>query len=155
VSENIEVRAMIDRFLEHGRAFHFANGGKDEVYISSADWMPRNFHRRVETLIPLEDPVIRARLIELLQIQALDTAKTWLLKSDGKYERVQLKAGQAPFRAQARFIELARDRVKAAEARSASARFPLARFAGARPKTDDKPEGRRIRRELREAKKGS
>jgi polyphosphate kinase len=155
VSEHIEVRAMIDRFLEHGRAFHFFNGGKDEVYISSADWMPRNFHRRVETLIPLEDPVIRARLIELLQIQAQDTAKTWLLKSDGKYERVQPKAGQAPFRAQARFIELARDRVKAAEAHATGARFPLTRFAGARPATDDKAEGRRIRRTLREAKKSS
>jgi polyphosphate kinase len=155
VSETIEVRAMIDRFLEHGRAFHFANGGKDEVYISSADWMPRNFHRRVETLIPLEDPAIRTRLIELLQTQALDTAKTWLLKPDGKYERVQLKAGQTPFRAQARFIELARDRVKAAEAGATSARFPLARFTGARPpKTDDKSDGRRSRRELRDAKKG-
>jgi len=155
VSETIEVRAMIDRFLEHGRAFHFVNGGKDEVYISSADWMPRNFHRRVETLIPLEDPAIRTRLIELLQTQALDTAKTWLLKPDGKYERVQVKAGQTPFRAQARFIELQRDRVKAAEAGATSARFPLARFTGARPKTTDDPaDGRRSRRELREAKKG-
>jgi len=154
VSETIEVRAMIDRFLEHGRAFHFVNGGKDEVYISSADWMPRNFHRRVETLIPLEDPAIRTRLIELLQTQALDTAKTWLLKPDGKYERVQVKVGQAPFRAQARFMELARDRVKAAEAGATSARFPLARFTGARPKMDDKSDGRRSRRELREAKKG-
>jgi polyphosphate kinase len=155
VSENIVVRALIDRFLEHGRAFHFTNGGKDEVYITSADWMPRNFHRRVETLIPLEDPAIRARLIELLQTQIADTAKSWLLRPDGKYERVQPKAGQAAFRAQARFIELARDRVKAFEARATSARFPLARFASPRGKADDKAEGRRVRRDLRDAKKGS
>jgi len=155
VSETIEVHAMIDRFLEHGRAFHFANGGKDEVYISSADWMPRNFHRRVETLIPLEDPVIRGRLIEALQMQASDTAKSWALKPDGKYERVHAKPGQTPFRAQTRFIELARDRVKASEVGVTSARFPLARFASSRTKTDDKSEGRRARRELRESKKGA
>ncbi len=157
VSENIEVRAMIDRFLEHGRAFHFANGGKDEVYISSADWMPRNFHRRVETMIPLEDPLIRARLIEMLQIQCADTAKSWLLKPDGKYERVQPKPGQPLFRAQARFIEMTRDRVKAAEAGVTSGRFSLSRFANPRGKMmDDKSsEARRVRRDAREAKKHS
>ena len=54
---------IMDRFLEHGRIFAFANGGKDEVYIASADWMPRNFHRRVEVMVPIEDPVAaRARL---------------------------------------------------------------------------------------------
>ena len=62
VSETIEVRALVDRFLEHGRVFHFANGGKDEVYIGSADWMPRNFHRRVEAMVPVEDPALRTRL---------------------------------------------------------------------------------------------
>ncbi len=149
---------MIDRFLEHGRAFHFANGGKDEVYISSADWMPRNFHRRVETMIPLEDPLIRAaRLIEILQIQCADTAKTWLLKADGKYERVHPKPGQAPFRAQARFIEMTRDRVKASEASVSSGRFSLGRLANPRSKLlDDKSgEVRRSRREARESKKNS
>ncbi|HEX4446959.1 MAG TPA: polyphosphate kinase 1, partial [Polyangiaceae bacterium] len=132
VSETIEVRALIDRFLEHGRAFHFANGGKDEVYLSSADWMPRNFHRRVETLIPIEDPALRARLIEILQIQCADNVKTWLLRSDGKYERVQPKAGQTPFRAQAKFIEMARDRIKAAEVAATSGRFSLSRLASPR-----------------------
>jgi polyphosphate kinase len=157
VSETIEVRALIDRFLEHGRAFHFANGGKDEVYLSSADWMPRNFHRRVETLIPIEDPALRARLIEILQIQCADNVKTWLLRSDGKYERVQPKAGQTPFRAQAKFIEMARDRIKAAEVAATSGRFSLSRLASPRKTPDDKVEARRLRREarevLREAKK--
>src|SRR5580658_6186257 len=71
VSETIEVRALIDRFLEHGRIFWFGNGGKDDLYISSADWMPRNFHRRVEVMVPLEDPVLRGRLQEILSTQIL------------------------------------------------------------------------------------
>jgi polyphosphate kinase len=153
VSETIEVRAMIDRFLEHGRAFHFHNGGKDEVYISSADWMPRNFHRRVETLIPIEDAALRARLIELLQIQCADNAKSWLLTSDGKYERVQLKAGQTPFRAQARFIEMTRDRIKTAEANATGGRFSLSRLASSRKLDEKSGEGRRARRDAREASK--
>ncbi|HEX7603017.1 MAG TPA: polyphosphate kinase 1, partial [Polyangiaceae bacterium] len=69
VSENIEVHAIVDRFLEHGRVFSFANGGKEEVFIASADWMPRNFHRRVEVMVPIEDPVQKTRLNEILQIQ--------------------------------------------------------------------------------------
>jgi polyphosphate kinase len=153
VSETIEVRALIDRFLEHGRAFHFVNAGKDEVYLSSADWMPRNFHRRVETLIPVEDSAIRARLIELLQIQCADNVKTWILKPDGKYERVQIKPGQTPFRAQARFIEMTRDRVKTAEAGATSGRFSLSRLASSRKLDEKSGEGRRARRDAREAKK--
>ena len=156
VSETIEVRALIDRFLEHGRAFHFTNGGADEVYISSADWMPRNFHRRVEALILVEDAAIRARVLEILQIQVADNTKSWMLKPDGKYERVQAKAGQPLLRAQARFIELTRDRVKAAEAGATSSRFYLSRQATSRTKPDDKSaDARRVRREGREARKHS
>jgi polyphosphate kinase len=152
VSETIEVRALIDRFLEHSRAFHFANGGKDDVYISSADWMPRNFHRRVETLIPIEDPALRTRLIEILQLQCADTAKTWLLTPGGKYERVTVKAGQAPFRAQARFIEMTRDRIKTAEASATNGRFSLSRLASSRKLDEKSVEGRRARRDAREAR---
>src|ERR1039457_5764553 len=75
VSETIEVRAIVDRFLEHGRVFHFANGGQDEVFISSADWMPRIFHRRVEAMIPVEDASLKVRLLEILQIQLSDNVK--------------------------------------------------------------------------------
>ncbi len=148
VSETIEVHALIDRFLEHGRAFHFTNGGADEVYISSADWMPRNFHRRVEALIPIEDPTLRTRLLEILEIQVSDSAKSWLLTSSGKYERVQPKAGQPALRSQSRFIEQTRDRVRAAEAGATSGRFYLSRQAPSRSKTDDKSaDTRRARRE--------
>jgi polyphosphate kinase len=151
VSETIEVRALVDRFLEHGRVFQFANGGKDEVYIASADWMPRNFHRRVETMLAVADPAIRARLIELMQLQMADNVKSWVLKSDGKYERVQPKAGAPALRCQARFIEMTRDRVKAAESAVTGGRFHL---MPARAKLDGKlAEARRVRREPREGKK--
>jgi polyphosphate kinase len=149
VSETIEVRAIIDRFLEHGRAFHFANGGKDELYMGSADWMPRNFHRRVEAMLPVDDPVIRARLAEITELQMADNAKSWVLKPDGKYERVQPKPGAPAMRCQARFIEMTRDRVKAAETGVTTGRFHLL----SRVKIDGKGEGRRSRRDPREGKK--
>jgi len=150
VSETIEVHAIIDRFLEHGRAFHFVNGGKDEVYIASADWMPRNFHRRLEAMIPIEDPAIRARLVEILEIQIADNAKGWLLRPDGKYERCQPKPGQPVLRSQARFIEMTRDRTKAAEGAATSGRFYLSGIASPRGKAEDKSgDGRRGRREAR------
>jgi polyphosphate kinase len=154
VSETIEVHATIDRFLEHGRAIHFANGGKEEVYIASADWMPRNFFRRVEAMIPIDDPALRARLFEILEIQVADNTKSWSLTPDGKYERIQPKSGQPPVRAQARLIEMTRDRLKAAEAGVTSGRFSLSRLAGSRGKADEKSgDGRRTRREAREARK--
>jgi polyphosphate kinase len=153
VSETIEVRALIDRFLEHGRAFYFANGGKDELYVGSADWMPRNFHRRVEAMLPVEDPAIRARLMDILEMQIADNVKSWVLKSDGKYERVQPKAGAAAVRCQAKFIEMTRDRVRAAEASATSGRFHL---LPRQTKLDGKlPDGRRARREASGQKKTS
>jgi polyphosphate kinase len=124
VSENIEVRAIIDRYLEHGRIFHFANAGKDEVYISSADWMPRNFHRRVEIMVPIEDPAIRARLIDILTVQWSDNVKAWVLGPHGKYTRTQPKPGAPLVRSQQKFIEQTRDKVKVAD----QAARPLSRF---------------------------
>ncbi|WP_394844421.1 polyphosphate kinase 1 [Pendulispora brunnea] len=126
VSDTIEVRAIVDRFLEHGRILYFANGGKEEVFIASADWMPRNFHRRVEVLIPIEDPTSRTRLIEVLHLQCADNVKSWFLRSDGSYMRVAPPApGQPAVRAQQRFMELARDRVKTAETAGRPTRFHL------------------------------
>ncbi len=124
VSENVEVRAIIDRYLEHGRIFQFANAGKDEVYISSADWMPRNFHRRVEVMVPIEDPAIRTRLIDILAIQWSDNVKAWALEPNGAYVRVQPKPGAPLIRSQQKFIELTRDKVKIAD----QAARPVSRF---------------------------
>jgi len=123
VSETIEVRALIDRFLEHGRAFYFQNGGNDEVYIGSADWMPRNFHRRVEAMFPIDDPALRKRIVDTMQLQLADNVKSWRLRSDGKYDRVAPEPGAAIVRCQAKFIEMSRDRIKAAEGVATGARF--------------------------------
>ena len=112
LSDRIQVRAIIDRFLEHERIFRFANGGTAEVYMSSADWMPRNFHRRVEVLVPLLDPEIRARVEGILALVVSDTAKTWELEASGSYQKIAAPAGTPPTRAQARSVELARERVK-------------------------------------------
>ncbi len=148
VSETIEVRALVDRFLEHGRVFHFENGGQDEIYISSADWMPRNFHRRVEAMIPLEDPTLKARMREILEIQLDDNVKSWVLRPDGKYERMHAPDGEPLERAQARFIEMTRERVKQAEAVANAGRFHLGVLS--LPKIDAQvAEGRRSRREAR------
>jgi polyphosphate kinase len=112
LSERITVRALIDRFLEHERVFKFANAGSDEVYMSSADWMPRNFHRRVEVLIPLLDPAVRERVMANIEILFADNAKTWELAVDGSYARHVPPAAATPMRAQGRFVELARERAK-------------------------------------------
>ena len=132
VSERIRVRAVVDRFLEHARAFWFANGGAEEVYISSADWMPRNFHRRVEILIPILDAGIRARITtEVLGLMASDTSKAWELATDGRYRRVEVAGGEPVIRSQTRFLELTKERVREAEATGrVTRRFQLARPLG-------------------------
>jgi polyphosphate kinase len=124
VSERIKVRALVDRFLEHSRVVSFKNGGQDEVFISSADWMPRNFHRRVEVMVPILDADIKNRLMnEVLAVSLSDNVKSWALHADGSYAHV-VPAGETPIRAQARFMELARERVKEAEAHiRSSARY--------------------------------
>jgi len=95
LSENIRVRSVVGRFLEHHRAFHFLNGGDDEVWLSSADWMERNLHRRVEIAFPLRDPALRAQVIEQLQRYIDDRAQSWLLQPDGSYVRAVTSAGDA------------------------------------------------------------
>ena len=77
LSDRIQIRAIIDRFLEHTRVFRFANGGSEEIYTSSADWMPRNFLRRVEILIPVLDPAVRARIEDIMNTLMADSVKTW------------------------------------------------------------------------------
>ncbi|MDI3282903.1 polyphosphate kinase 1 [Polyangium sp. 15x6] len=125
LSERIQVRALIDRFLEHKRVFRFANGGSEELYFSSADWMPRNFHRRVEVLVPLLDPAARTRAEDMLATLEADTAKTWALNADGSYTRVATPPGATPVRSQQRFMELARERPKPADVLARGGRFHI------------------------------
>jgi polyphosphate kinase len=87
LSDNIVVRSIVGRFLEHHRAMLFANGGDPELYLSSADWMERNLFRRVEIAFPILDKKLRDRIVEHLHGYLADTAQTWLLQSDGSYQR--------------------------------------------------------------------
>ena len=88
LSENISVVSIVDRYLEHGRVFYFHHGGSANVLISSADWMPRNLDRRVELLVPVEDPHCRQRLIHILELCLADNVKGRRLMSDGSYQRI-------------------------------------------------------------------
>ena len=140
VSENVEVHALVDRFLEHGRVFSFANGGKSEIFIASADWMPRNFHRRVEVMVPIEDPNLKARLGSILEVEAQDCSKAWRLSSDGRYERMTSHGSPTNLRAQQRFMELAREKVKVFEAsQRTQGRFQLARPQIPKPERRPRP----------------
>src|SRR5450432_3187313 len=86
VSDHIRVCSIVGRFLEHSRIFHFSNGGQEEVYLSSADWMPRNLYERVETMFPVRDTMLRERIRhEILDAYLADTMKSRVLKRDGSY----------------------------------------------------------------------
>ncbi len=93
LSENIVVTSIVDRFLEHARIIYFHHGGDAKLFISSADWMPRNLDRRLELLVPVDDEVCKARLIELLEVHLADTQSSWVLGADGGYTRRRLSNG--------------------------------------------------------------
>ena len=110
VSETIRVTSIVDKYLEHSRIFYFENGGNPEVFLASADWMPRNFWRRIETLFPIEDPALQARIVgDILQPILSDTVKVRELLSDGTYRRRTPGDGEAPLRSQIALQHLARE----------------------------------------------
>jgi polyphosphate kinase len=112
VSETIEVISIVDRFLEHARVYHFRNGGDEEVYLSSADWMPRNLDRRIELLFPVTAPEPRRKVLEVMDAMFLDNVKARRLMPDGTYKRKRPPKGEEPYRAQ---IQLYREWKRALE----------------------------------------
>ena len=96
-SDTIRVTSIVDRFLEHSRVFYFYNGGQEEYYLSSADWMPRNLDRRIELMFPVQDDVLKSRLREILDVELADTVKARCLLADGTYRR---KSGKSALRSQ-------------------------------------------------------
>ena len=101
LSENIRVRSVMGRFLEHPRVFYFLNDGDDELFLSSADWMPRNFFVRVETCFPIDAPEIKARVInEAFERYLSDNTNSWSLEADGHYHRVRRHHNAKPRSAQ-------------------------------------------------------
>ena len=107
LSENITVRSIVDRFLEHSRICYFENACQPEVYVGSADWMPRNLHRRIEILFPIEDGILCDRIIhEILATTLEDNVKARRLGPDGVYRREEIRAGETAHRSQREFIDL-------------------------------------------------
>lgn len=106
LSENIRVRSVVGRFLEHSRAYYFENGGDEELYTGSADWMPRNFDRRVETIAPVRDARLKKYLKDVLLAAYLrDDVKARVLGADGRYRPVESDAGGERFNSQLYFMD--------------------------------------------------
>jgi polyphosphate kinase len=109
ISDNIRVISIVDKYLEHSRISYFQNGDEAEVFLASADWMPRNFRRRVEIMFPIEDPQLKRRLIDgILGVVLADNVKARELQSDGTYKRVApAKPGEPSIRSQLEFQNMA------------------------------------------------
>lgn len=113
VSENISVYSIVDRFLEHSRIYYFENDGNPKIYLSSADWMPRNLDRRVEVAFPVEDTDLKEKLLEILDITLSDTVKLRVQLPDGSYEKID-KRGKEHIHSQLEFHRMAADAYKKA-----------------------------------------
>ena len=112
LSENITVRSIVDRFLEHSRIYYFENACQPQVFLASADWLPRNCLRRIEIAFPIEDGVLRERVInQILALTLADNAKARFLQPDGSYQRARLTPHDTPHRSQAEFIKIAAENV--------------------------------------------
>jgi polyphosphate kinase len=136
VSENITVRSIVGRFLEHSRIFYFENNAQPKIFVGSADWMPRNFFRRIEVVFPIEEPSLRDRISnQILATQLADTAKASLLNSEGVYQRPQVRKESELRNSQSEFMALALGESKPRKRRRVvTSRFPEVRVERA-PKT--------------------
>ena len=105
LSERIRVISIVDRYLEHARIFYFQNAGNPSLWLASADWMPRNFTRRIEIAFPVLDAKLKTRLKDVLELQLADTVKAWRMEPDGSYLR-NGNNGAPPFRFQERYYEM-------------------------------------------------
>jgi polyphosphate kinase len=133
VSENITVRSLIGRFLEHSRVYYFENEGSPEVFVGSADWMPRNLYNRIEVVFPIDDPALKARLKnEILHRQLADNVKAWELGADGSYRLSSASTGTPPCHSQVEFLNLSLE----GHARRA------ARLAAKHPQRSERPKAK-------------
>lgn len=122
ISENISVRSIVGNFLEHARIFYFLNDGQEEIYMGSADWMPRNLDKRVEILFPVECEKLKKEARRILDVQLADNVKASVLQPDGRYEKID-KRGKALVSAQDFFCEEAVERAKKPEPHEAERIF--------------------------------
>jgi len=131
LSERIRVRSIVGRFLEHSRIFHFANGGNDEIYLGSADWMPRNLFERCEVAFPVRDPAALARIHEeILPAYLADTTKARLQQADGSYLRANKVFKDAkPFSSQDFLMQLAEGKAELSALPTAAATKQIGKAA--------------------------
>lgn len=115
LSENITVRSIVGNFLEHSRIFYFYNEGFEDVYMGSADWMPRNLDKRVEITFPVEDSDLKKEVINIINIQLADTLKAHIMQDDGHYEKIDLR-GREKLEAQDYFCKQAMGALKKSNA---------------------------------------
>ena len=117
LSDNIRVRSIVGRFLEHSRIYAFGTGEEADVYLSSADWMPRNFQRRVEVMFPVLQPALKRHVLDqILPVMLADNVKSREMQPDGTYKRVMHGPEEAPLRAQLKLLAgLPREDVAGAE----------------------------------------
>jgi polyphosphate kinase len=144
LSERIRVRSIVGRFLEHSRIFHFANGGNDEIYMGSADWMPRNLFERCEVVFPVRDPAALARIHdEILPAYLADTVKARLQQADGSYIRAsKLMKDAKPFASQDFLIQLAEGKTDLSAIPNHQEARPAAKTAAKKTQTDKRANGR-------------
>jgi polyphosphate kinase len=109
MSENIKVTRIVDRFLEHGRLFIFGNNGDPEVFLGSADWMNRNIYRRIEVCFPVYDNILRAELLEILNIQLRDNVKADSIGADYSYVPVEINEKPVAIQSQIEIMNFLRD----------------------------------------------
>jgi polyphosphate kinase len=134
VSERIRVTSIVDKFLEHSRIFYFENAGAPDVWLASADWMPRNFWRRIETVFPVQDAALKGRIVnDILRLVLADTVKARELQANGTYRRRTPADGEAPVRSQVALQLLARE---AARDKKADTRPTLVPVVRRRPDTE-------------------
>jgi polyphosphate kinase len=105
VSDNIHVRSIVGRFLEHTRVYYFENGGEPEIYASSADLMERNLFQRVEVCFPISGKDLQARIVQDLQYYLSDNKQAWILNSDGMYSRAEITESDQPVSAQSILLD--------------------------------------------------
>ena len=123
ISENIRVTSIVDKFLEHSRIFYFANAGDPEIFLTSADWMPRNFFRRIELMFPVIDPRLKTRIMsEILETALADNVKARVLRPDGTYVRWRPWDGEEPVRSQVVLQTLTRQAAQKATANASDPR---------------------------------
>ncbi|MDX1950732.1 MAG: polyphosphate kinase 1 [Verrucomicrobiota bacterium] len=124
LSERIRVRSIVDRFLEHSRIFYFENACRPEIFVGSADWMPRNFFKRIEVVFPIEDGRLRDRIAqEILAVTLQDNVKSCFLMPDGTYKLAHPKKGEKLHRSQPEFIKIALKKSRQSKSSSALPAF--------------------------------